>query len=117
MQVLPSGLVVPPLPYAAALVAGAFVVVSALWRLRPAVTDRVVLAATPWMVLGGGLHGLLQYGLVWSPLEPLLTAPAVYLTTAVAAGAVWAGSTVLARRPGTYSPSPDGGTPDVDRAR
>jgi len=90
MQVLPSGLVVPPLPYAVALVVGTVAVVGALVRLGPPVTDRVVLAATPWMVLGGGAHGFAQLGLVPGWALPLATAPAVYVTTFVIAGAVWA---------------------------
>jgi uncharacterized membrane protein len=44
------------------------------------------------MALGGGVHAVEQLGLAPAPLVPLLTAPAVYLTTAVVAGAVWAGA-------------------------
>lgn len=98
MQVLPSDLVVPPLPYAAALAVGAAVVLAALVRLRPPVTGRTVPAATPWMVVGGGLHGLEQYGLVPGVVVPLVTAPAVYVTTTVAAGAVWAAAASPAGR-------------------
>jgi len=92
MQVLPEGLVVPPAPYAAGLVVAALSVAAALYSLRPPASDRLVLAAAPWMVLGGGAHAVEQLGLVPALLVPLLTAPAVYVTTAVLAGAVWAGA-------------------------
>lgn len=90
MQFLPSGLVVPPLPYLVALAVALVGVVVALRRLRPPVTQQTVLAAAPWMVLGGALHGVEQFGLVPAALVPFLAAPAVYVTTTVLAGAVWA---------------------------
>lgn len=92
MQVLPEGLVVPPAPYAVGLAVAALSVAAALARLRPPVSDRLVLAAVPWMGLGGGVHAAEQLGLVPAPLVPLLAAPAVYVTTTVLAGAVWAGA-------------------------
>jgi uncharacterized membrane protein len=95
MQVLPSGLVVPPLPYAAGLLVAAVGLGAALARLGPAVTGRHVLALVPWMLAGGAAHAVHQYDVargseVVPPLlDPLVTAPAVYVTTFVAVAAVW----------------------------
>jgi len=89
MQVLPSGLAVPPLPYAAALVVGALAVAGYLSVLGPRVTTRQTLALAPWMVAGGGFHAVYQAGLVPDVVGPFLAAPAVYVTTFVLAGAVW----------------------------
>lgn len=96
MQVLPSGLVVPPLPYLAALLVAGAAVAAALSRLRPPVTEWTVLATAPWMVLGGMVHGFEQFDLVPAALVPLATAPAVYLSVAVLAGAVWAAAAAAA---------------------
>mgnify|MGYP000607415396 CR=1 FL=1 len=95
MQVLPSGLVVPPLPYAVGLLVATAVLGVALARLGPGVTGRHVLALVPWMAAGGAAHALHQYSAVRpSPVvpptvDPLVTAPAVYVTTFVAVGVVW----------------------------
>ena len=95
MQVLPSGLVIPPLPYAVGLLVAALALGGALARLGPAVTGRHVLGLVPWMLAGGAAHAVHQYdaahdsGLVPAVLDPLVTAPAVYVTTFVAVGAVW----------------------------
>ncbi|MFC7079613.1 DUF63 family protein [Halorussus caseinilyticus] len=61
----------------------------ALARSDPHVSDRIVLALAPWIVVGSSLHAL--YVLEWVPesVAPLLGAPSVYLTTFVVAGAVW----------------------------
>ena len=64
MQVLPSGLVLPPLPYAAALLVATAALVAALSRLGPAVTGRHVLAFVPWMAAGGALLLALVAGAV-----------------------------------------------------
>jgi len=95
MQILPSGLVLPPLPYAAALFLATAALVAALSRLGPAVTGRHVLGFVPWMAAGGALHALHQYGAVPHALDPLATAPAVYVSTFVAAAAVWVGALLL----------------------
>jgi len=93
-MILPEGTAVPPLPYALLLVVGALVVGGLLWRERPAVTEAVVLAFAPWMVFGAALHVLYQIAAVPASVAPLLGTPAVYVTTAILAGAVW----LLARR-------------------
>jgi len=113
MQVLPSGLVVPPLPYAVALAVATVVLVVALSRLSPAVTGRHVVALAPWMASGGALHALHQPPLRAIPdvLDPLAAAPAVYVTTFVAAAAVWVAAIVsvdgFSTAEGVTSPAAD----------
>jgi uncharacterized membrane protein len=92
-----EGFVVPSPVYVAALVVGTAAVVALLSELGPRVTDGVVLAFAPWMVVGAGLHVVYQFGLrsaggYPAPVEPLFSAPAVYLTTFLLAGLVWAGA-------------------------
>jgi uncharacterized membrane protein len=118
MQVLPSGLVVPPLPYAAGLVVATVGLAVALARLGPAVTGRHVLALVPWMLAGGAAHAVHQYetvreaGVVPAVFDPLVTAPAVYVTTFVAVAAVWVGA--LASVDGRRA-FEDGTSPAADR--
>jgi uncharacterized membrane protein len=61
----------------------------ALHRRRPPVTANVALAFVPWMVAGAALRVAALLDAVPEPLAPLATAPAVYGTTAVVAGAAW----------------------------
>ncbi|MFB6152589.1 MAG: DUF63 family protein [Haloarculaceae archaeon] len=98
MQVLPSGLVVPPLPYVLALGALTAAAVAALYAVDPAVTDRHVLALSPWMVVGGAIHAFYQYGLVPPVLRPLAAAPAVYVTAFVLTAAAWVVAVAAADR-------------------
>ena len=97
LQVLPSGLVVPPLPYVLALVVLTAGVLGALYTLRPPVTQRQVLAFSPWMASGGILHVLSQADSVPPILNPFVTAPAVYVSTFGLAGVVWSGAAWRAR--------------------
>jgi len=97
MQVLPSGLAVPPLPYAAALVVGALAVAGYLYVLGPRVTTRQTLALAPWMVAGGAFHAVHQAGLVPGVVDPFFAAPAVYVTVFVFAGVVWSVAAFRAR--------------------
>lgn len=95
MALLPSGFELPALPYLMALFVGVVVTFALLYRVDPPVTDRVVLAFTPWMVVGSGLYALYQVSresaAVLSPeVAPFFSSPAVYLTTFVFAGLVWA---------------------------
>jgi len=94
LQLLPTGLAVPPLPYLVALVVGAASVGYALYASRPTVTRPVIVSLAPWMVAGAGLHALYQLGAVPAVVAPLTGAPAVYVTTAIVAGAAWTGLTV-----------------------
>jgi len=89
MVLLPAGFSLPPLPYALALLAGAAAVGIGLARRRPPVTARHILSLTPWMALGSTLHVL--YGIDGLPaiIAPFGGTAAVYLTTAILAGAGW----------------------------
>jgi uncharacterized membrane protein len=88
-MVLPEGFALPPLPYLVGLLAAVALVAGTLARSDPHVSDRTVLALTPWVVVGSSLHVL--FVLEWVPevVRPLLGTPAVYLTTFVVAGLVW----------------------------
>ena len=97
MQILPSGLGIPPLPYAITLVVLTAASVAGLYLLDPPVTSRQVLALAPWMIAGGALHAIHQTGLIPDPVDPLFAAPAVYVTTFVLAAAVWLPSVVRAQ--------------------
>jgi len=88
-MVLPAGTSVPPLPYLLVLLGGAATVGWFLRRERPAVTADVVLALAPWMVVGAALHVLYQIGAAPAAVAPFLGTPAVYVSTAIVAGAVW----------------------------
>lgn len=96
MAVLPSGLVVPPLAQLAVLVLATIAVGGALYALAPTVDRRLVVAAVPWMVVGAAAHALYLVApetAFPAVLSPFVTAPAVYLATAVVAGGVWAALT------------------------
>ncbi|GAB3315542.1 DUF63 family protein [Haloplanus salinarum] len=97
LALLPEGFSLPPLPYLLALLAGLGVVAGLLARRRPPVTERLVLAATPWMVLGAAVHVLYALETLPDPLRPLAGTPAVYLTAAVLAGATWLVADATAR--------------------
>lgn len=101
MPLLPSGFQVPAWPYLLALVGATCVTVVLIHLLRPPVSERIVLAFTPWMVAGAGLYALYQVSrgstqVFPSLVAPFFSAPAVYLTTFVPAGLVW---TATARVP------------------
>jgi uncharacterized membrane protein len=89
VQVLPSGLEVPPVPYLLALLVGGTAVAGGLYTRRPPVTQSVVIALAPWMTAGAAAHALFQLRAAPEVAGPLLAAPAVYLTTFVLAGAIW----------------------------
>ena len=90
-----EGFVVPPLPYVAGLLAATVIIVAILYAMGTPVTQMTVLALAPWMVNGATLHVFYQLGerfqaRVYPPLvEPLFSAPAVYLTTFVGTGSIW----------------------------
>jgi len=96
LQVLPSGLEVPPVPYLLALAVASAVVAGLLYVRRPSVTRAVVLALAPWMVAGAAGHALFQLAAVPAVVEPLLGAPAVYAATFALAGGVWLALTEIA---------------------
>jgi len=101
MQVPFEGFVIPSPEYVALLVVGTAVVLALLYAIQPPVTQRTVLAFVPWVISGSTLHVFFLLGeqfdaQVYPPLlEPLFSAPAVYLTTFVIMGAVWIGSAIV----------------------
>ncbi|WP_123534911.1 DUF63 family protein [Halosimplex salinum] len=97
MQILPSGLALPPLPYAIVLVVLTVASVAALYLLGPPVTGKQVLAFAPWMIAGGAFHAFHQVGLFPAAAGPFFAAPAVYVTTFLLAAAVWIPSTIRAQ--------------------
>ncbi|MBV0900492.1 DUF63 family protein [Haloarcula salina] len=101
-MVLPSGLALPPVEYAVALLAGTLVVTALLYALEPPIDQRTVVALTPWMALGGALHALHQPPIeAYRPVvAPLFGAPAVYLTTYVTLGAIWIALSLFSVRRG-----------------
>ncbi|AQL43477.1 hypothetical protein BV210_12585 [Halorientalis sp. IM1011] len=103
LQVLPEGLVVPALPYLFGLAVAGIAVGAVLSIRRPPVTQRLVVAFTPWMTAGAAVHVLYQLQLIpgAQPLPPVIAplfgAPTVYVTTFLVAGAIWAGLAVAER--------------------
>ncbi|MFC4357391.1 DUF63 family protein [Halobium salinum] len=89
MQVLPEGFSLPPVPYLLALLLALGVVAFGLYRRRPTVTERHVLALAPWMVAGSAFHVLYALNALPAALRPLGGTAAVYLVVAVLAGATW----------------------------
>ncbi|MFB6113486.1 MAG: DUF63 family protein [Halodesulfurarchaeum sp.] len=88
-MVLPAGTTVPPLPYTVSLL----LAVAGVWYRLSAtgaeLSERILLALSPWMVGGASLYVCYQIGIVPPVLSPLTTSPAVYLSTFVVAGLVW----------------------------
>jgi len=87
---------VPPLIHSLSLLVGSSIVAVLLLAVRPPVTQRTVLSFVPWIVSGSILHVFYQLGEIFQvriyppDLAPIFAAPAVYLTTFIAMGAVWA---------------------------
>lgn len=95
-MVVPDGFVVPPwyvLVPPVVVLAGA---VAALWRLQARVSDGLVLAFAPWMMVGSTLHVLYKIGGLPPEITPFFGSPAVYLTVAAAAALVWLAAVVSA---------------------
>jgi len=90
LQILPSGFALPPLPYLIGLLLAVVAVLALLRRVDPAVTPAVVAGFAPWMVAGAAGYALFQVGAVPLVVAPLFGSPAVYLSTFVLAGLVWA---------------------------
>ncbi|WP_136690021.1 DUF63 family protein [Halorhabdus amylolytica] len=98
-MVLPSGFVVPDVPYLVALGLGSLLTTLLLWGLEPPVTKNHVFAFSPWIAVGGITHAFYQITVppaVTSPpglypewVAPLFSAPAVYVTLYVVVGIVW----------------------------
>jgi uncharacterized membrane protein len=88
-QLLPAGSTLPPVGYLLVLGVALVAVALSLRRTSPKVTDRVVVAFAPWMVLGSSLYVLYQREGVPQILRPFFGSPTVYLSVAIVAGAVW----------------------------
>lgn len=89
MVLLPQGFTLPPLVYLVPILLILGVAAGLLWTLRPAVTDRSVLAVVPWMVAGAAGHVLYIVDALPPAIEPLFGVPAVYLTVAAVASVIW----------------------------
>lgn len=94
-MVLPEGFVLPPwyLLVPTLVILGG--VVAFLWSLGPPVTDRTVLAFTPWMTFGSTLHVLYQLEAYPDAIAVLFASPSVYLVTAIVAGLAWIAGVLL----------------------
>lgn len=90
MQILPSGFALPALPYLLGLLITGAATVAFLYQRRPPITEDTVTALAPWMAGGGALYALYQNGVVPPGAAPLFSSPAVYLTTGILLGIVWA---------------------------
>lgn len=99
MPILPSGLVIPDVPYLLALGLGAVLTTLLLLGLEPPVTKQYVIALMPWMAVGGMAHAFYEISIpptVTSPpglypewVAPLFSAPSVYVTLYVVVGTIW----------------------------
>jgi uncharacterized membrane protein len=96
-----SDFVVPGPIQSAALLIGAGTIAVLLYALRPPLTQKIVLSFIPWMISGSILHVFWQLGntlqrpLYPDPFAPFFSAPAVYLTTFIALGGIWALSAII----------------------
>lgn len=96
-----SEFVVPGPIQSAALLIGTGTIAVLLYALRPPLTQRIALSFIPWIITGSILHVFWQLGTIlqrqlYPPaLEALFSAPAVYLTTFIVLGAIWALATII----------------------
>lgn len=88
-SLLPDGFALPPLPYLLGLLAALAAVGYGLFQAKPTVEEAQILALVPWISVGAAGHVLFVIGGLPAVLEPLGGTPAVYLSTAAIAGAVW----------------------------
>lgn len=99
MQVLPAGTTIPPPGYLLVLLCALGAVAFGLYRTTPRVTERVVVSFAPWMVTGSSLYvlheidALFQVDTLPRIVAPFFGSPAVYVSVAIVAGAVWVGTT------------------------
>ena len=97
--------VIPPLIHTAGLLVGAGFVIALLFAAKPSVNQKTVLAFAPWIVVGAVLHVFYQLGVTLKqplypdPIEPLFSAPAVYITVFIVMGLIWAMATMFMTNP------------------
>lgn len=103
MQLLPSGFALPALPYLLGLLVAGAATVALLYLRRPPVTEDTVAALAPWMAGGGALYALYQNGSVPPGAAPFFSSPAVYITTGILLGILWA--LMAGRSPDGWSPT------------
>ncbi|UWG48800.1 putative membrane protein [Halanaeroarchaeum sp. HSR-CO] len=88
-MVLPAGSTIPPLPQTVLLLAALAAVVWALRRAGVTISDRTILALSPWMVAGATAYVVSKLDVVPAIVAPFFGSPAVYGTTFVFAGTTW----------------------------
>jgi len=97
--------VIPPLVHSAGLLVGSGLVIALLLAAKPPMNQKTVLAFAPWVITGAVLHVFYQLNVLYKqqvfpePVEPIFSAPAVYLTIFTIMGAVWAVSTMFMTTP------------------
>jgi uncharacterized membrane protein len=103
VQVLPSDLVVPDVPYLVGLLVAAGIVGAVIYRRRPPVTEETATAFAPWMAAGGTLYALYQAGVLPPEIAPLFSSPTVYVTLGILAVGIW--GAVADRPASTWDPT------------
>lgn len=88
-MVLPEGFVLPPWYLLVPLLVVLTGVVALLWTVDPPVTDRTIVAFTPWMMFGATLHVLYQIEAYPDSIAILFSSPSVYMVTAIVTGLFW----------------------------
>jgi len=97
--------VIPPLVHSVGLLVGSGVVIALLLAAKPPMNQKTVVAFAPWVISGAVLHVFYQLNVLYKqqvfpePVEPVFSAPAVYLTVFIVMGLVWALATMFMTNP------------------
>jgi len=97
--------VIPPLIHSVGLLVGAGFVLVLLVAAKPPINQKMVLSFAPWIVSGAVLHVFYQLSQIYkqqlfpSAVEPLFSAPAVYLTVFILMGLIWAVAAMFMTNP------------------
>lgn len=97
--------VIPPVVHSVGLLVGSGFVLVLLLAARPPINQKTVVAFAPWVVSGAVLHVFHQLNVLYKqqvfpePVDPLFSAPAVYLTVFVLMGLVWSLATMFLTNP------------------
>lgn len=106
-----EGFVVPSAPLLAVLIVGTIVAVAIIYSMQPPISERFVLAITPWVFSGATLHVFYQLGefynvQIYPPaIEAVFAAPSVYVTTFLAMAAIWILSFIIGAGMGAHERS------------